>query len=58
MSAGSAPRAAVFDLDGTLILSEHRNRAVWEAFLAGRGIVIDDDFARRVTGRRGVDVFT
>jgi sugar-phosphatase len=48
----------VFDLDGTLILSEHRNRAVWEAFLAGRGIVIDDDFARRVTGRRGVDVFT
>jgi mannitol-1-/sugar-/sorbitol-6-phosphatase len=52
----TAPSAAVFDLDGTLILSEHRNRAVWEAFLTGRGLVFDDDFARRLTGRRGLDV--
>jgi beta-phosphoglucomutase-like phosphatase (HAD superfamily) len=50
------PKAAVFDLDDTLILSEHRNRAVWEAFLTGRGLTVDDAFARRLTGRRGKDV--
>jgi mannitol-1-/sugar-/sorbitol-6-phosphatase len=57
VSVPTGPKAAVFDLDGTLILSEHRNRAVWEAFLAGRGMTVDDDFARRLTGRRGKDVF-
>jgi sugar-phosphatase len=56
VSVPTGPKAAVFDLDGTLILSEHRNRAVWEAFLGGRGVAVDDDLARRLTGRRGVDV--
>jgi beta-phosphoglucomutase-like phosphatase (HAD superfamily) len=56
VSAPAGPKAAVFDLDGTLILSEHRNRAIWEAFLAGRGMPVDEDMARRLTGRRGIDV--
>jgi beta-phosphoglucomutase-like phosphatase (HAD superfamily) len=49
------PKAAIFDLDGTLILSEHRNRAVWAAFFAQRGLPLDDDLAGGLAGRRGVD---
>ena len=55
MTAGAEPEAAVFDLDGTLILSEHRNRAVWAAFFARRGLHLDDELAGALTGRRGVD---
>jgi sugar-phosphatase len=53
----SEPKAAVFDLDGTLILSEHRNRAVWEAFFDRRRLAheVDDELVRRLTGRRGED---
>lgn len=47
--------AAVFDLDGTLVLSERRNRMVWEAFFARHGIALDDALFRQVTGRRGSD---
>lgn len=47
--------AAVFDLDGTLVLSERRNRMVWDAFFRGHGIVLDDALFRQVTGRRGSD---
>jgi HAD superfamily hydrolase (TIGR01509 family) len=56
VSVPGAPTAAVFDLDGTLILSERRNRAVWEAFLAGRGLAVDDGMTSRLIGRRGRDV--
>jgi HAD superfamily hydrolase (TIGR01509 family) len=49
------PSAAVFDLDGTLVLSEHRHRAVWAAFFSHRGIPLDEATTRRLTGRRDVD---
>lgn len=47
--------AAVFDLDGTLVLSERRNRMVWAAFFQRHGVVLDDALFRHVTGRRGSD---
>lgn len=53
--AGSPVQAAVFDLDGTLVLSEERNRLVWEAFFRGYGIELDDALLRHITGRRGRD---
>jgi HAD superfamily hydrolase (TIGR01509 family) len=34
--------AAIFDLDGTLVQSEHLHRLSWNEPLARRGIVIDD----------------
>jgi sugar-phosphatase len=49
------PAAAVFDLDGTLVLSEQRNLAVWAAFLAEHGVTLDDELAAKLTGRRGID---
>lgn len=56
---GSRPeapvRAAVFDLDGTLVLSEERNRAVWEAFFRANGVEPDGELLHYVTGRRGAD---
>lgn len=47
--------AAVFDLDGTLVLSERRNRMVWEAFFGDHGIELDEALFRHVTGRRWQD---
>ncbi|GAB3156374.1 HAD family hydrolase [Microbispora hainanensis] len=48
--------AALFDLDGTLVNTEIRNRALWRMFLKDHGITFDEGLSRRVVGRRGVDV--
>jgi sugar-phosphatase len=50
-----AVTAAVFDLDGTLVLTEERNRVVWQRFFDGYGIEVDDALTARLTGRRGLD---
>ncbi len=50
-----AVTAAVFDLDGTLVLTEERNRVVWQRFFAGYGIEVDDQLTAQLTGRRGLD---
>ena len=47
--------AAVFDLDGTLVLTEERNRVVWRRFFAAYGIAIDEALTAHLTGRRGLD---
>jgi HAD superfamily hydrolase (TIGR01509 family) len=47
--------AAVFDLDGTLVLTEERNRVVWKRFFDGYGIEVDDALTAQLTGRRGLD---
>ncbi|MEU7910782.1 HAD family hydrolase [Microbispora bryophytorum] len=48
--------AALLDLDGTLVNTELRSRALWRMFLDDRGITCDETLLRRVMGRRGVDV--
>ncbi len=50
-----AVSAAVFDLDGTLVLTEERNRVVWQRFFALYGIEVDAALVAHVTGRRGLD---
>lgn len=47
--------AVVFDLDGTLVLTEARQRLVWRAFFEHHSIVVDDTLLHSVTGRRGRD---
>ena len=49
-------RAAVFDLDGTLVDSETRSHESWRHVFRSRGIVPDDSLIRAFVGRRGVDV--
>jgi validoxylamine A 7'-phosphate phosphatase len=50
-------RAAVFDLDGTLITSEPHNRAQWFMLFENHGWTIDEDtYRRNFIGRRGSDV--
>ncbi|TQN30461.1 sugar-phosphatase [Haloactinospora alba] len=51
------PRAALFDLDGTLINSEPRSLAVWSRLLGSYGVDCDETRLRRLIGRRGADVF-
>ena len=48
-------RAAIFDLDGTLVLTEERNRVVWQRFFTAYDIDLTDQIARQLTGRRGPD---
>ena len=50
-----AVTAAVFDLDGTLVLTEERNRVVWKRFFDRYGIEVDDALTAQLTGRRGLD---
>ena len=51
-------RAAIFDLDGTLVATEEHNQVVWRSFLAARGHTWDDaELSALVLGRRGIDVF-
>jgi sugar-phosphatase len=57
LELSSAVAGVAFDLDGTLVLSEERNRACWQAFFTARGIDFDDALAATVTGRRGADYF-
>ena len=49
------PKAAIFDLDGTLVLSEQRNREVWSRFFAAHGLDDHDELMGYVIGRRGID---
>ncbi|MFC7744157.1 HAD family hydrolase [Nocardiopsis composta] len=57
MSAGMAGgRAALFDLDGTLINSEPRSLAVWSRLLDAHNVPYDEATLHRFMGRRGPDV--
>lgn len=49
------PAGVVFDLDGTLVLTEGRNTVVWRRFFQAYGIGYDDDLAHHVMGRRAED---
>lgn len=49
------PAAVVFDLDGTLVLSEERNAEAWRSFLARYDLPLTPARFRQVTGRRGFD---
>src|SRR5690606_14490888 len=48
--------AAVFDLDGTLIDTEPRNRAMWTRLFEAHGVPYDDAVIASFAGRRGVEV--
>lgn len=50
------PRAALFDLDGTLVDSEPRSFAAWTRLFDAHGVPVDEAVIRGFTGRRGVDV--
>lgn len=55
MSGAAAP--VVFDLDGTLVLSEHVHRRAWFRFFDDWGARIDEQTYRsRFVGRRAADV--
>lgn len=51
----SAPAGVVFDLDGTLVLTETRNAEVWRRFLARYDLDLTPERLTAVTGRRGQD---
>ena len=55
---GARPAAVVFDLDGTLVLTEERNAEVWRSFLARYDLPLTPARFRQVTGRRGLDSLT
>ena len=47
------PAAVLLDLDGTLVLSEHIHRRVWQRFFDEWRLEVDDrDYARSYRGRR------
>jgi mannitol-1-/sugar-/sorbitol-6-phosphatase len=51
------PVAAVFDLDGTLVLSDAADRAAWRALFASRGRALAKELLEsRILGRRDEDV--
>lgn len=50
-----APAGVVFDLDGTLVLTEARNAQVWRDFLARYDVALTPALLTAVTGRRGLD---
>ncbi len=50
-----APAGVVFDLDGTLVLTEARNAQVWRDFLARYEVELTPALLTAVTGRRGLD---
>ncbi|GAA3830249.1 HAD family hydrolase [Sphaerisporangium flaviroseum] len=51
-----AARAALFDLDGTLIDSERRSLVLWSMLLVNHGVDHDETLLREFMGRRGPDV--
>ncbi|MFD0775763.1 HAD family hydrolase [Streptomonospora algeriensis] len=53
---GPEPRAALFDLDGTLINSEPRSMEVWARLLDMHNVPYDESTLHRFMGRRGADV--
>jgi sugar-phosphatase len=48
--------AAVFDLDGTLIDTEPRNRVMWSRLFDAHGVPHDEDLIASFAGRRGLEV--
>jgi sugar-phosphatase len=52
-----SPDAVLFDLDGTLVHSEHVHRRVWQRFFDAWRLDVDDEtYARVYMGRRAADV--
>lgn len=49
-------RAAVFDLDGTLMDTEPRNRVMWSRLFQTHGVPYDDALIASFAGRRGIEV--
>jgi HAD superfamily hydrolase (TIGR01509 family) len=50
-------RAALIDLDGTLVDSEPANQAAYRSYFMSRGWEVGPDVYRQFAGRRGADVF-
>ncbi|HEX2314011.1 MAG TPA: HAD-IA family hydrolase [Thermomonospora sp.] len=50
------PAAAVFDLDGTLVDTEPRNRVLWSRLFDAHGVTYDDALIHSFAGRRGREV--
>lgn len=49
--------AVLFDLDGTLVRSEHAHRAAWQALFDHWAVAVDEaEYARTYMGRRARDV--
>ena len=48
--------AAVFDLDGTLIDTEPRNRVMWSRLFDAHGVPYDEALIASFAGRRGLEV--
>ncbi|MCP9967288.1 hypothetical protein LUX39_21260 [Actinomadura madurae] len=48
--------AAVFDLDGTLIDTEPRNRVMWSRLFEAHGVPHDEALIASFAGRRGQEV--
>ncbi|MER6146175.1 HAD family phosphatase [Streptomyces sparsogenes] len=46
-------RAALFDLDGTLVVTEHRSRAAWTRLFHAHGLEVNDALLATFVGRRG-----
>ncbi|MEU5220675.1 HAD family phosphatase [Streptomyces sp. NPDC020807] len=46
-------KAALFDLDGTLVATEHRSRAAWTRLFTSHGLPCDDALLATFVGRRG-----
>ncbi len=49
-------RAAIFDMDGTLVDSENRSRESWLRVFDAIGVPPDEELIRSFVGRRGADV--
>jgi sugar-phosphatase len=54
---GKRARAAVFDLDGTLVDSEPRSRVALEAMFTKYSVPFDESLLQRFVGRRDPEVF-
>ncbi|MFJ4923364.1 HAD family hydrolase [Streptomyces sp. NPDC088725] len=53
-TSGAVPiRAALFDLDGTLVATEHRSRAAWTRLFHTHGLEADEALLATFVGRRG-----
>lgn len=50
------PRAALFDLDGTIVDSEPRSFTAWTRLFDAHGAPWDERLIRSFIGRRGIDV--
>ncbi|MEV8063872.1 HAD hydrolase-like protein [Streptomyces antimycoticus] len=49
------PEAVLFDLDGTLVATEHRSRSAWTRLFRAHGLPVDDELLATFVGRRGRD---